>query len=62
MIEPTRVDVRCAVCEHPPEVHHAYSGQCYDCPAEDRCVRYTPKSREIARAMYGRPRVRKLGE
>lgn len=35
-----RKDLRCSICKHPPESHHAGQGQCYRCPASNRCVGY----------------------
>lgn len=46
------VNMACANCGHPPEAHHAGTGQCYDCPAEARCPAWLPGSSEAEEVNY----------
>lgn len=42
------VNMTCANCHHATEAHYAGKGQCYSCPAEQRCPEFEPKSQQAA--------------
>lgn len=43
------VNMTCKNCDHSTESHHAGKGQCYSCPAEQRCPEFEPKSEHAAK-------------